>query len=203
MRAPCWPDLASLARVPPLLQAGAAALDLHHCIQLVSLHSPYAWPARHRTLLAKEQARIRQQYEERLRDLENERQSMQEDKAQVSRPAQADATGLARDAGEAGVTAQRCINKARCVEPCGIVSCGTGRMRMSPVRQCSHRAVRVAERTSLRSLRARPPPQVERYKALLLKQRDIMIALTQRLNERDEQILALQAELEAYDGHQK
>jgi hypothetical protein len=34
--------------------------------------------------------------------------------------------------------------------------------------------------------------QVERYKQLLLKQRDIMIALTQRLNERDEQIMALQ-----------
>ncbi|KAL4430593.1 hypothetical protein ABPG77_005833 [Micractinium sp. CCAP 211/92] len=79
-----------------------------------------------RTLLAKEQARIRQQYEERLRELENERQSVQEDKAQV-----------------------------------------------------------------------------ERYKGLLLKQRDIMIALTQRLNERDEQILALQAELEAYDSRQK
>ena len=45
--------------------------------------------------------------------------------------------------------------------------------------------------------------QVERYKQLLLKQRDIMIALTQRLNERDEQILGLQAELEAYDTHQK
>jgi hypothetical protein len=36
-----------------------------------------------RTLLAKEQARIRQQYEERLRELESERQSVQEDKAQV------------------------------------------------------------------------------------------------------------------------
>ena len=46
-------------------------------------------------------------------------------------------------------------------------------------------------------------PQVERYKALLLKQRDIMIALTQRLNERDNQILGLQAELEAYDSQQK
>jgi kinesin family protein 3/17 len=34
--------------------------------------------------------------------------------------------------------------------------------------------------------------QVDRYKQLLLKQRDIMIALTQRLNERDEQIMALQ-----------
>eukprot|EP01012_Entosiphon_sulcatum_P032615 TRINITY_DN4145_c0_g1_i1.p1 TRINITY_DN4145_c0_g1~~TRINITY_DN4145_c0_g1_i1.p1 ORF type:complete len:754 (+),score=146.21 TRINITY_DN4145_c0_g1_i1:324-2585(+) len=41
--------------------------------------------------------------------------------------------------------------------------------------------------------------QVERYKQLLLKQRDIMIALTARLNERDETILALQEELDAYD----
>lgn len=57
----------------------------------------------------------------------------------------------------------------------------------------------------LSALPSHPAPdfQVERYKALLLKQRDIMIALTQRLNERDEQILALQAELEAYDTHQK
>lgn len=34
--------------------------------------------------------------------------------------------------------------------------------------------------------------QVDRYKTLLLKQRDIMIALTARLNERDETIFALQ-----------
>lgn len=45
--------------------------------------------------------------------------------------------------------------------------------------------------------------KVDRYKQLLLKQRDIMIALTGRLNERDEQILTLQEELEAYDAHQK
>jgi len=45
--------------------------------------------------------------------------------------------------------------------------------------------------------------EVDRYKQLLLKQRDIMIALTQRLNERDEQITALQDELDAYDRHQK
>lgn len=41
--------------------------------------------------------------------------------------------------------------------------------------------------------------QVDKYKTLLLKQRDIMIALTTRLNERDEQIVTLQEELEAYD----
>lgn len=45
--------------------------------------------------------------------------------------------------------------------------------------------------------------QVDRYKQLLLKQRDIMIALTARLNERDEYILNLQEELDAYDRHQK
>lgn len=41
--------------------------------------------------------------------------------------------------------------------------------------------------------------QVDRYKQLLLKQRDIMIALTSRLNERDETIISLQEELDAYD----
>ncbi|CAD8134780.1 unnamed protein product [Paramecium octaurelia] len=41
--------------------------------------------------------------------------------------------------------------------------------------------------------------QVDRYKQLTLKQRDIMIALTTRLNERDETIVQLQDELDAYD----
>ena len=41
--------------------------------------------------------------------------------------------------------------------------------------------------------------QVEKYKLLLLKQRDIMIALTTKLNERDEAILQLQEEIDAYD----
>ena len=36
---------------------------------------------------------------------------------------------------------------------------------------------------------------VERYKHLLLKQRDIMIGLTSRLNERDETIISMQQEL--------
>jgi len=40
--------------------------------------------------------------------------------------------------------------------------------------------------------------QVDRYKQLLLKQRDIMIALTSRLNERDETIISLQEELENF-----
>jgi len=41
--------------------------------------------------------------------------------------------------------------------------------------------------------------EVDRYKQLLVKQRDIMIQLTARLNERDQSILALQDELDAYD----
>jgi len=41
--------------------------------------------------------------------------------------------------------------------------------------------------------------QVDRYKQLLLKQRDIMIALTARLNERDDTIIQLQEELDMFD----
>ena len=44
---------------------------------------------------------------------------------------------------------------------------------------------------------------MDRYKQLLLKQRDIMIALTQRLNERDEQIMALQDEVDSFDKIQR
>ena len=44
---------------------------------------------------------------------------------------------------------------------------------------------------------------MDKYRLLLSKQRDIMIALTARLNQRDEQILKLQEELEAYDSHQQ
>ena len=51
------------------------------------------------------------------------------------------------------------------------------------------------ERTQIEQDKA----QVDKYKQLLLKQRDIMIALTTRLNERDENILQLQEELDAYD----
>jgi kinesin family protein 3/17 len=41
--------------------------------------------------------------------------------------------------------------------------------------------------------------EVDRYKQLLLKQRDIMIALTERLKERDATIIKLQEELQEYD----
>uniref|UniRef100_A0A7S1QWY4 Kinesin-like protein n=1 Tax=Neobodo designis TaxID=312471 RepID=A0A7S1QWY4_NEODS len=52
-----------------------------------------------------------------------------------------------------------------------------------------------------RSAQREDVAQVDRYKQLLLKQRDIMLNLTQRLNERDETILRLQEELDAYDSH--
>jgi hypothetical protein len=45
--------------------------------------------------------------------------------------------------------------------------------------------------------------KVDGYKDLLLKQRDIMLALTKRLSDRDEQILILQEELDAYDAAQR
>ena len=43
---------------------------------------------------------------------------------------------------------------------------------------------------------------MDRYKHLLIKQRDIMIALTSRLTERDDTITQLQQELDAYDTRQ-
>ncbi|GKT34809.1 Kinesin-16 [Aduncisulcus paluster] len=45
--------------------------------------------------------------------------------------------------------------------------------------------------------------QVDKYKELLVKQRDIMTALTNKLAERDESIAALEEELLAYDKHQE
>ena len=51
---------------------------------------------------------------------------------------------------------------------------------------------RLAELEKERETIEEEKAQVDRYKQLLLKQRDIMILLTQRLNERDEQIVALQ-----------
>ena len=41
--------------------------------------------------------------------------------------------------------------------------------------------------------------EVEKYKQLLLRQRDIMIALTNKLNERDEALVQFQEEVNAYD----
>ena len=41
--------------------------------------------------------------------------------------------------------------------------------------------------------------EVEKYKLLLLRQRDIMIALTNKLNERDEALVQFQEEVDAYD----
>ena len=62
---------------------------------------------------------------------------------------------------------------------------------------------RLAELEKERETIEEEKAQVDRYKQLLLKQRDIMILLTQRLNERDEQIVALQDELDAYDRQQR
>ncbi|GAX79497.1 hypothetical protein CEUSTIGMA_g6938.t1 [Chlamydomonas eustigma] len=72
-----------------------------------------------------------------------------------------------------------------------------------------HRRIRDEYETRLKELETERQAveedrqQVDRYKQLLLKQRDIMIALTARLNERDDQINMLQEELEAYDKYQR
>lgn len=62
-------------------------------------------------------------------------------------------------------------------------------------------AERLLELDRERQAVAEDKEQVERYKHLLLKQRDIMLSLTTRLNDRDETILLLQEEVDAYDRH--
>jgi len=64
-------------------------------------------------------------------------------------------------------------------------------------------ASKLAELESERQGMEEEKAQTSRYKALLLKQRDIMIQLTARLNERDQSILLLQEELDGYDRHQR
>jgi len=63
----------------------------------------------------------------------------------------------------------------------------------------SEYAAKLLELERERSTIEEDKAQVGRYKQLLLKQRDIMIALTQRLHERDETIIGLQDELDARD----
>ncbi|ESL05790.1 kinesin [Trypanosoma rangeli SC58] len=62
-------------------------------------------------------------------------------------------------------------------------------------------ALRLDELDRERQVMEEEKAQVDRYKQLLLKQRDIMLNLTTRLNERDEMILQLQEEVDAYDAH--
>lgn len=66
-------------------------------------------------------------------------------------------------------------------------------------RICKEYAAKLSELEKERSTIEEDKAQVDRYKQLLLKQRDIMIALTQRLHERDEAIIALQDEFDKYD----
>lgn len=62
-------------------------------------------------------------------------------------------------------------------------------------------AMRLDELDRERQVMEEDKAQVDRYKQLLLKQRDVMLNLTTRLNERDETILHLQEEIDAYDAH--
>eukprot|EP00929_Paragymnodinium_shiwhaense_P084267 TRINITY_DN45039_c0_g1_i1.p1 TRINITY_DN45039_c0_g1~~TRINITY_DN45039_c0_g1_i1.p1 ORF type:complete len:1216 (+),score=293.47 TRINITY_DN45039_c0_g1_i1:105-3752(+) len=63
-------------------------------------------------------------------------------------------------------------------------------------RMCSEYASKLSELERERCTIEEDKAQVGRYKQLLLKQRDIMIALTQRLHERDETIIALQDDID-------
>ena len=62
---------------------------------------------------------------------------------------------------------------------------------------------RVVELEKERAAMAEDKAMVDKYKELLLMQRDVMISLTANLNKRDESIVALQEEIDAFDHHQR
>ena len=105
-----------------------------------------------------EQARLRQQYEARLSELEAERQGAEADLAQVVTHG-----AVFRSAGSGPAASSEAFSCARPLTP---GSCVAGDACLQHHRQ---------------GLELVSAAQVPRYKALLLKQRDIMIALTERL----------------------
>ena len=62
---------------------------------------------------------------------------------------------------------------------------------------------RLAEMENERNMIAEDKAATEKLKSLLLKQRDVMVALTKRLGERDQEVLELQASLEATEAKLK
>lgn len=62
---------------------------------------------------------------------------------------------------------------------------------------------RLAELEGERRSLAEDRAAAERVKALLMKQRDVMLALTQRLSERDKEVLSLRTKLEAAEARAK
>ncbi len=62
---------------------------------------------------------------------------------------------------------------------------------------------RLAEMENERNMIAEDKAATEKLKNLLLKQRDVMVALTKRLGERDQEVLELQASLEATEAKLK
>ena len=62
---------------------------------------------------------------------------------------------------------------------------------------------RLAEMENERSMIAEDEAATEKLKSLLLKQRDVMVALTKRLGERDQEVFEIQASLEATEAKLK
>jgi len=87
-----------------------------------------------------------------------------------------------------------------CIEDAAAFRCALQQEHLNITREYEERLNELErERQTLDEDKA----QVDRYKQLLVKQRDIMVALTLRLNERDETVSDLQEEMDAYDQHQQ
>ena len=149
---------------------------------------------------------MRSEYEQRLRDLESERLTAEHDKAKARHMTMVPAVSCGRGS-SAGLLNKAADAATGCSTTILCMAClATGYMSLRRRVMLSSAQMIACSCPCERCISAgvmRMRMQVDRYKALLVKQRDIMIALTARLNERDDSILGLQEELEAYDAHQK
>ncbi|CAM9834586.1 unnamed protein product [Ectocarpus sp. 12 AP-2014] len=152
----------------------------------------------------RELKRLRAELEERSRNLVDKRQLLFVEGER--RRAEADKMAAIRALEERSLEFQREKEEKRLLE--GRIAMLTGQMigrgrRSDEGAEGVDYADRLADLERERNTIELEKEQVERYKQLLMKQRDIMIALTQRLNERDDAICALNDELEASESHQE
>jgi hypothetical protein len=151
-------------------------------------------------MLEKEQRKFRSEYEARFRELERERVAIQDDKAKVWHYCKSQRS-----------------SPAACIAFCILMLPSSKLTESRHLKFCLYWVIEwyalewaIWECDLAAGQVSSGPPlspgavlQMQEQRELLLKQRDIMLALTKRLSDRDEQILMLQEELDAYDAAQR
>ena len=144
----------------------------------------------------------------RVLEVDEKRRQAEEDKLATITALEEQSRGLMREKQEKKVLEERIRDLQSQLLTGGSPDKGLTRSRRGVLEECDGGSKhsyeeKLAEIEKERQLIEADKAQVDRYKLLLMKQRDIMVALTARLNERDDVIGALQEELDGYDSHQQ